>query len=258
MNYELIKNVINVDNLDISYITNNKNDSKTLLFVHGWKADKYNLSSIYSHLLKEFNIISIDLPGFGESSMPTNDFGSPEYANIVAFFLKKLNFEKVVCIGHSFGGKIGILLSIFYPDLIEKLVLINSAGIKQKRGLNWYLKVWSFKFMKFIHKKLTKDEELLIKLKNNFGSDDYRNAGALRSIFLKVVNEDYTNILGNVKCPTFIYWGEKDNATPLWMAKKLNNLIKDSGLYIVAGGGHFSFLDDDRIIDIIRVFCNSL
>ncbi len=250
----LIKNVVNINGLDISYVTNNKNDSKTLLFVHGWKTDKYNLAAIYNHLLNDFNIIAIDLPGFGESSMPGSDFGSPEYADVVASFLKKLDIKEIVYVGHSFGGKVGILLSCFYPDLVKKLVLIDSAGLRAKRGLDWYLKVCSFKIMKFLNIKLTRDEKLLIKLKDNFGSDDYRDAGELRNIFVKVVNEDYTNILSKVKCPTFIYWGEKDDATPLWMGKKLNRLIKDSGLYVVEGGGHFPFLDDDRIIDIIKIF----
>ena len=253
----LIKNTIDVDNLSISYITNNKNGSKTLLFVHGWKTNKHNLAAIYNYLLNDFNIIAIDLPGFGESSIPSDNFDSKEYANVVFSFLKKLNLEKIVYIGHSFGGKIGILLSTSYPNLVEKLVLIDSAGLKSKRYLDWYIKVWSFKFMKFLHKKLTRDEKLLIKLKDNFGSDDYRDAGTLRNIFVRVVNEDYTNVLSSIKCPTFLYWGEKDNATPLWMGKKMNRLIKDSGLYVVKGGGHFSFLDDNRIIEIIKVLAKS-
>lgn len=72
---------------------------------------------------------------------------------------------------------------------------------------------------------------------------------------VKTVNEDFTGILNKINCPVFLYWGEKDKDTPLWMAKKIKNKIKDSALYIVKNGSHFSFLEDNRIISIIQAFC---
>ena len=89
---------------------------------------------------------------------------------------------------------------------------------------------------------------------NKFGSEDYKNADKLRPVLVNVVNEDFTDLLKKIKCPVFIYWGEKDMSTPLWMAKKMNKLINDSALYVVKNGGHFSFLDDNRIISIIKSF----
>ncbi len=76
----------------------------------------------------------------------------------------------------------------------------------------------------------------------------------MRDILVKIVNEDFTKLLVKINCPVFIYWGENDKATPLWMAKKMNKLIKDSALYIVKNGSHFSFLEDNRIISIIKSF----
>ena len=99
-----------------------------------------------------------------------------------------------------------------------------------------------------------KDNEKFEKLKSKFGSKDYQNAGYMRNILVKTVNEDFTDKICEIKCPVFIYWGEKDKDTPLWMAKKLKKIIKDSGLYVVKNGGHFSFIDDPAIIEIIKSF----
>jgi len=248
---------IRIDNINISYLDNNLAGKEILFFSHGWGADKTNLAAIFNSLISDFRIISIDLPGFGESDHPKETIGSIEYAEIIYKFLSKLDIKKIVYIGHSFGGKIGIVLSKNYPDIVKKLVLINSAGIRARRSLFWYLKVYSFKMMKFVYKNIIRDKVKLEKLKTQFGSDDYKNAGKMKDILVKTVSEDFTDYLREINCPTFLYWGEKDDATPIWMAKKMKKLIKDSGIFIVKNGGHFSFIDDSRIIQIIKVFAGA-
>ena len=252
---KLIKKEIHINNLKISYLDNELNTKKTLLFVHGWGADKYNLQCIYLSLINNFRILAIDLPGFGESTIPDNTFGSQEYSSIIYEFLKIINISSLNFIGHSFGGKIGILLTVNHPELIKRLVLIDSNGIKSKKFINWYIKVGIFKILKYFITNILNNQILLNKLKTKFGSEDYKNAGKMRDIMVKTVNEDFTNLLNKISCPVFLYWGEKDNDTPLWMAKKIKSKIKDSALYIVKNGSHFSFLEDNRIISIIEAFC---
>jgi len=246
------KNII-IENLNISFLDNEKEKSKVILFLHGWAADKYNLSSIYNYLLNSYRIITIDLPGFGQSDRPKETVGTYEYSEIIYKFMTNLDIKKVSIVGHSFGGKIALLLSYNYPELIERLILIDSSGIKPKRGLLWYLKVFSFKFLKFLYKNMFKNRKLE-DFKNKFGSDDYKKAGQMRDILVKTVNEDFTNILDKINCPVFLYWGEKDKDTPLWMAKIMVKKIKDVGLFVVKNGGHYSFLQDNRIINIIKSF----
>jgi len=240
--------------LDIYYLDNELKNKKILVFVHGWGADKYNLKAIYDSLKNDFRIFSIDLPGFGSSSKPYLIIGSEDYAEYLNEFFSRLNLKNINYIGHSFGGKIGIILAGSYENLISRLVLIDSGGIRSKRGIRWYIKVYTYKLLKIIYLKIFKSEKNIEKIKNLFGSDDYKNAGDLRNILVKVTQEDYTHLLKKIKCPVFLYWGEKDTSTPLWMAKKMNTLIKDSALYIVKNADHFSFLKDNKIISIIRSF----
>ena len=246
--------VLDRHNLSISYLDNEESDKKILLFVHGWQADKNNLKAIFNYLQNIYRIISIDLPGFGGSTKPDSKIGSIEYAEYIFEFLDKLNIKKICLVGHSLGGKIGIILAANHKNLVEKLVLIDSAGIRNKRSVIWYIKVYQYKILKFIYKQIFNSEKLINRLKESSGSIDYRNAGVMREILVNITNEDFSDLLSMIDCPVFLYWGEKDKDTPLWMAKKMNRLIKDSALYVVKNGSHFSFLEDNRIINIIKSF----
>jgi pimeloyl-ACP methyl ester carboxylesterase len=75
-----------------------------------------------------------------------------------------------------------------------------------------------------------------------YGSRDYKNAGALRNILVKTVNEDLTNDAKQVTVPTFLLWGETDQETPQAIGKRFHELIPNSKLVILPGQDHFPFL----------------
>ncbi|MDQ4065918.1 MAG: alpha/beta fold hydrolase, partial [Actinomycetota bacterium] len=86
-------------------------------------------------------------------------------------------------------------------------------------------------------------------------STDYRDAGPMRPILVKVVNEDLTRMLPSVKAPTLLVWGSNDDAVPLAHARKMEALIPDAGLVVFEGAGHFAYLDQsDRFCKVARHF----
>jgi len=190
----------------------------------------------------------LDLPGFGKSDEPKEVIGSFQYAEIVRQFLKDENIDKDHFIRHSFGGKISIILGSKYPELTNKIVLIDSAGLIPKRGPKYYIKVYSFKLLKSLYKNLffwLSNEEKMEKFYKKFGSDDYQAAaGLMRKILVRVVNENLRPILKDVKAPTLLIWGSEDDATPLYMGKIMEREIPDSGLVVFEGAGHYSYIDD--------------
>ena len=65
----------------------------------------------------------------------------------------------------------------------------------------------------------------------------------MRETFVKVVNEDLRPYAKRVKPSTLLFWGDKDEDTPLWQGRELENLIPDAGLVVYAGAGHYSYLE---------------
>jgi hypothetical protein len=92
------------------------------------------------------------------------------------------------------------------------MCLTGAAGIKPKRGLDYQIRTKAYKAGKWFL-KVTGQNEKLEELQNRSGSEDYRNAkGVMRPTFVKVVNDDVTDILKDVKCSVLLVWGDQDNA----------------------------------------------
>ena len=141
-------------------------------------------------------------------------------------------------IGHSFGGRIAILLSSLFDIDVKALILTSSAGINYCNVKN-KLKILRYKFCKTLVKlKLLKKDRL-----NKFGSADYKNCNeVMKSVFVKVVNQDLRKHLKNIKCNTILVWDKKDKETPYIIAKILYKNINNSKIINYKNGGHFVFL----------------
>lgn len=191
-------------------------------------------------------VINVDLPGHGQSSEPPSVWGIEEFTSMMEKFISKLGLTRPSLVGHSFGGRISILLSS--RGDVEKVLLVDSAGIKPKRTLSYYWKIYSFKTMKHLANILfgkKKGSEIVEKLRGKKGSADYRNSTPrMRAIMSKCVNEDLKYAMPSIKAPVLLVWGEDDTATPLSDAQTMKRLIPDAGLVSFPGCGHYSFLDN--------------
>ncbi len=249
--------IVNIKGLDLNYIV--EGEGSPIVVLHGWGCNVDTVRPIINIINKRYKVYALDLPGFGKSQEPNEPIGSFEYAEIVKDFLDKMNINKATFIGHSFGGKLSIIMGSKYPELVDKIVLIDSAGLIPKRGPKYYIKVYSFKTLRYIYTNLffwLSNEEKMEKFYKKFGSDDYQNSsGIMRKILVKVVNENLRPLLKDIKAPTLIIWGENDDATPLYMAKIMEKEIKDSGLVVFEGAGHYAYLDDyNRFVAVMNAF----
>jgi pimeloyl-ACP methyl ester carboxylesterase len=220
-----------------------------VLLLHGWGADMSAVSGLYKFVRSTGrNAISLDLPGFGKSSAPPPHFGAYEYAETVRALTEYLGVGKVDIIGHSFGGKLGIILAANYPDTVNKLILINAAGCKPKKSLAKRLKILLYK----AGKRLGLSGK-------NAGSADYRALGdGMKPVFVRVVNTHLDKLLKKIRAPTLILWGGRDRETPPYMARRLNAKIPDSGLAVLKNAGHFSYADGfGETCAILGSFLNS-
>lgn len=191
-------------------------------------------------------IINVDLPGHGLSSEPATVWGVEDFTSLMEKFVERLNLKSPILIGHSFGGRIALLMSS--RNEIPKMVLVDAAGIKPKRKLSYYWKVYSFKTIKklmlLIYGK-EKGAQKIEVMRGKKGSADYKNSSPMmRAVMSKCVNEDLKHVMPHIAASTLLIWGEQDTATPLGDAKTMESLIPDAGLVVFPGCGHYSFLDN--------------
>ena len=230
-------------------------EGREILLLHGWGANINTYASITKQLSNNFKVIALDFPGFGESQEPQSVWGTAEYAGLVKELLDKLNIRRPILIGHSFGGRVIIYLTGKLKVQASKIILMGSVGIKPKRSLQYYYKVYTYKLVKKAATLLlpsTKAEEIIAKARSKHGSTDYKNApGIMRSILVKTVNEDMRQCMPDMKAPTLLIWGENDTDTPVSDGKQMEKLIPDAGLVVLKNAGHFSFLDKAYEFNII-------
>lgn len=238
------KNFIDIDGINTAYIKR-EGGEKIVLILHGWGAYIESIMPIFNAIPEHYTVYAYDAPGFGDSEAPKEVMGTYDYYSFLLKFLEKFNIKRATFIGHSFGGKTLTILGARNKNLIDKLVLIDASGVIPKRKLSYYAKVYSFKAAKKLY-MLThgNDDKALSKFYKNHGSDDYKEAeGIMRKCFVKVVNESTREEFKNIEAETLLIWGDKDDATPLYMGKIFEKEIKNSGLVVLKDAGHYSYLD---------------
>lgn len=239
-----MKKFLKLQDVELCYTV--EGDGYPVVLMHGWGCSHTTLASIEKLLVGNFKVYNVDFPGFGESSEPQSVWGVEQYTSMMEELLQAEDVKAPILLGHSFGGRVGILFAS--RNDVRKLVLVDAAGIKPQRTLKYYYKVYSYKVIKrLLPLVLGKEtgERLINKYRGKVGSSDYNNASQMmRTIMSKVVNEDLKHVMPRIKCPTLLIWGEKDTATPVKYARIMEKLIPDAGLVVFKGAGHYSFLDN--------------
>jgi pimeloyl-ACP methyl ester carboxylesterase len=216
-----------------------------IVVLHGWGAHIEAVAPILAALEGACDLIALDLPGFGESDPPPAAWGVADYAFFVAAFLDELGVSRAHFVGHSHGGRVSIFLAAEQPERVERLLLVDSAGIRPKRTWRYRRAVAVAKLGKVVAAiGGPPGKRLQERMRARVASRDYLEASeAMRGTFRKVIAEDLTERLPRVKAPTLLVWGELDDDTPLWMGRRMEELIPDAGLVVLDGAGHYSYAD---------------
>lgn len=222
---------------------------KDLIMLHGWKQDVSTFYRVAEILKQHFTLWLIDLPGFGRSEAPKKPFTVSDYAEIVKEFIENNKIRKPNLLGHSLGGRVSIKLTSKYPEIIDKLILEDAAGIQPKQDLIKYL---IYPLAKIVKTLIPKSFNLREKLRRSVYrklESDYLNAGALKETLTNILREDQTNELSQIKNETLIVWGENDNLneTTAANAKIMYRNIKNSRLEFIKNSGHFPHTENSQM-----------
>ena len=228
-------------NIDSFTYTNNSSKN-TILFLHGWGCNKNYFSSL-AKKIKFANTLIIDLPGFGDNQNLIIPFTLKDYADSIFLFLKKNKINTTAIIGHSFGGKISVLLSSKIK--IKFMILLSPSILNKRRSPTYYAKILIYKLMKNI--------KALTPFTKKMGSDDYKVlTPTMKKTMSNVINTKCKKEFSKINLPILLIFGNKDKTTPPYLGKKLSKYNKNTALILLEGNHFFYFQNENIIVNIIE------
>jgi len=215
-----------------------------VVVLHGWGASLEAVAPIVDSLAAETEVLALDLPGFGESDDPPGVWGSDDYADFVAALLAHEGIDRCHLVGHSRGGAIAICIASARPELVDRIVLCDSAGLRPKRGMGYRLRVGLAKLGRLLGLLGPPGRRLQERIRGRVASADYLEASeAMRGTFRRVIAEDLSERLPLVASSCLLVWGSEDADTPLWMGERMEQLLPDGALVVLDGAGHYAYAD---------------
>ena len=241
-----------LQNLDVHYRI--EGEGQPLVLLHGLGASLHEFDAWTELLKDDYQIIRMDLPGFGLTSIPdtSTEMTVEYYTNFLHEFLSELDVKQCHMAGNSLGGWLTWEYTVAYPNEVEKIVLIDPAGyvspdnmskeIKKaqkpivKRMLYKGVPKWIVKLtMKQIYgkgKPSAFDVTRHYQLMNTVGNGEFMHRLVTTPFYPDTAR------IQQVQIPTLILWGDIDKVIKLDDAYKFERDIKGSQLIVYKGVGH--------------------
>lgn len=199
-----------------------------LVLIHGYGTSGYIWQRVWPYLSEHYTVVIVDLPGYGRSTY-AGVWQLRAMAPLLASLLQRLHLSQVSLLGHSMGGAIAVHLTDYAPEMVERLVLINSAGLPLQANL-------SALALRSLRSLLQREgggypPRLVLDVLRPHVRLLWRGAQ-------EMMRSDFRSELARVKAPTLIIWGERDLLLPLQLGYDLNTSIPHSQLVVFPQSGH--------------------
>lgn len=243
------------------YYEGGEKNKETIIFVHGYGANKFFWINELAHFQKKYHVISPDVPAFGDNEMVWElGYGIESQVEFLNEFIEALKLDKVHLIGISMGGLISGYYASTYPNKLKSLVLIDSGGITspvatefwthyRKTGQNLidYENVEGFdKMMEIVFLKPQKVPTVLKKYFVEEKKKRFKKESRVFTELMKKSDNMLAERLDKIKTPTLIVWGDQDKIFHPSTVQLLEKKIKDSKAVILSNAGHASIIDNQK------------
>ena len=234
----------------------------TVLFLHGWGAHIGLYQPIFDLLQQlDYRVVAFDMPGVGKTEEPKQPLTIDDYVTFTLDLCGKLELDEVILMCHSHGGRIALsmLTDPNCPVKCRKAVFYDAAGVRKAAAPSQKLRQMGYKAIKWLGtSKLTAPlfDDLYEELRDKRASADYKAATpVMRQTMNNVLPLDYTDRMPRITAEVLLIWGENDTATPLEHGQIMEKLIPNSGLAVIRGAGHMSYVDNwPQFSAVLRAF----
>jgi pimeloyl-ACP methyl ester carboxylesterase len=232
-----------------------------LVLVHGVGGDADQWAFCLEALAASHRVIALDLLGFGRSDKPPIDYRIAGYVEMLDRFLAGLDIGRASLLGHSLGGWITASFALAFPGRVDKLILVDAAGIDEGAAtIAVDLNVSTLANMRTVFRAMFHDPALvkdeLVELAYALHLE--RGDGAtIRSVLETLASpaEKIDAALPRLRVPTLVLWGENDAITPLAMAHAFQRLIPASQLRTLPKCGHLPPLEQvEPFVEAVTAF----
>ncbi len=268
--------IFDVDGIKIHAIQQGQPNRQVALLIHGWSSSWYALSPLIPSLSQRFNVIAVDLPGYGQSPRLPNPTTIVDYADILARLIEQISTGPVVLIGHSMGGMTSATIALRHPVLVERMVLVcptitgvlsssinlamSPASLLERAGMGQL--VTYLMGTPLIESLVVRVTDRLMRPVSFSGRtgiteqdyfrirDDARRQGQGRvraECFFAMRNNNLEGKLGQIEPPTLVIWGAEDNTVPLRDAGILADEWPAADLRIIPKAGHWPQFETPEI-----------
>jgi pimeloyl-ACP methyl ester carboxylesterase len=232
-----------------------------VVFIHGlagcWQNWLENLPAAGEHR----RVVALDLPGFGNSEMPAGDISITNYAETVDAVCEQLELGPVAAVGNSMGGFTAAELAIRHPERVERLVLVDAAGISiadlrrqpiltlarlltvnasspaRERATLLRRRARHLAFRAVMRHPTRMPLDLLAA----------QGTGTAKPGFIlamdALISYDFRERLGEIGCPALVVHGKEDGLVPTADAEEFVRLIPQARVLLLDDTGHVPMME---------------
>ena len=256
----------------VHVIETGQKNNRNIILVHGLGySGLRDWLDVIPQLESDYHVIALDLPGFGESDPTSLQLAPQRYAQLLKWLIPQFSQQKVTVIGHSMGGAISLRFASEFPEMVERLIMVDTAGVLHRSVFvrhmtqmpdryEWlanYQHRFNFidsavsRFNRFINKisgsvlsQLDKlPDPTLVLIQNPFAQKYvYKDRPTLNAA-IGLINEDFSQAIDKLSVPTHIIWGENDQVAPLRTGELLQFHIDNAELNVIQDAGHVPMKD---------------
>ncbi|MBM7060221.1 alpha/beta hydrolase [Pseudomonas sp. UL073] len=247
---------IQVGEFSIRYYAGGPADGETILMLHGFGGNRDTWLRFARHFTDRYQVIALDLPGFGESSKPEASYDVASQVERLHALVQALGIRKLHLIGNSMGGHIAALYSARYPAEVLSLALLNNSGVTAPTQSEMFQRVQRGEpnplvvrkpedFDVLMHFVFATPPEMPGPLKRHFAEQSMANRDHYDRIFAQL-RAHYVPLepeLPKIQAPTLLLWGDQDRVLDVSSIAVMKPLLKQPSVVIMKDCGHVPMLE---------------